>query len=59
MKAINKSQMDSSIRKNSGTKKALLSIPNPVLSKSTSKLCDDAIGNRSTGSKLSSLMGKR
>ena len=59
MKAINKSQMDASIKKNSGSKKALLSIPNPVLGKSTNKLNDPAIGNRSTGSKLKTLMGKK
>ena len=59
MKAINKAQMDSSIRKNSGTSKALLSIPNVVLGKSTSKLIDDAIGKRSTGSKLTLLMKKK
>lgn len=57
--AINKSKMDSSIKKNSGSKRALLSIPNPILGKSTSKLNDPAIGNRATGSKLSSLMGKK
>jgi len=60
MKAsVTKAGMDSSIKKNSGTKKALLSIPGTVLGKSTGKLCDDAIGNRATGSKLSSLMGKK
>ncbi len=59
MKAINKSQMDSSIKKNAGTKSALLSIPGAVLGKSMGKLCDDAIGKRTIGSKLSSLMGKR
>jgi hypothetical protein len=59
MNAINKSQMDASINKKSTTKKASSSIPNPILGKSTGKLCDDSIGKRSTGSKLSSLMGKR
>jgi hypothetical protein len=59
MKAVNKSQMDASIKKNSGSKMALLSIPNTILGKSMGKLCDDAIGKRATGSKLSSLMGKR
>ncbi len=58
MKAINKSQMDASIKKNSGSKAALLSIPNK-LGKSMGKLCEDAIGKRATGSKLSSLMGKK
>lgn len=57
--AINKSKMDSAIKKNAGSKSALLSIPKPVLSKSTSKLNDPAIGNRTTGSRLSSLMGKK
>jgi hypothetical protein len=59
MKATNKAQMDSSIRKNSGTSKALLSIPGVVLGKSTGKLIDDAIGKRSTGSKLTLLIGKK
>jgi hypothetical protein len=60
MKTVtNKSQMNSAIKKNAGTKSALLSIPKPVLSKSTSKLNDPAIGNRTTGSRLSSLIGKK
>jgi hypothetical protein len=60
MKAsITKAEMDSSIKKNSGTKIALLSIPGTVLGKSIGKLNDPAIGKRTTGSKLSSLMGKK
>ena len=59
MKAINKSQMDSSISKNSGSKKALLSIPGTVLGKSMGKLNDPAIGKRATGSKLTTLIGKK
>jgi hypothetical protein len=59
MKATNKTAMDSAIKKNSKTSKALLNIPGTVLGKSTSKLNDPAIGNRSTGSKLSTLMGKK
>lgn len=57
--AITKAEMDSSIKKNSGTKRALLSIPGTILGKSIGKLNDPAIGNRTTGSKLSSLMGKK
>jgi len=59
MKAINKAQMDSAIRKNSGPSKSLLSIPNVVISKGTNKLIDPAIGKRSTGSKLTLLMKKK
>jgi hypothetical protein len=59
MKATNKSQMDASINKKSTTKKASSSVPNPILGKSTGKLNDPAIGNRSTGSKLTTLIGKK
>jgi len=59
MKATNKAQMDATIKKNSGSAKALLSIPNVILGKSTGKLIDDAIGKRSTGSKLTLLIGKK
>ena len=59
MKAINKSQMDSSIRKNSGTSQALLSIPGVVLGKSTGKLVEDCIGKRTTGKKLTSQIAKK
>lgn len=57
--AINKAGMNSAISKNSGTKKALLSIPNVVLGKSTGKLIEDCIGKRTTGSKLTTLIGKK
>ena len=56
---MTKQMMDASISKNSGTSQALLSIPGTVLGKSTGKLCDPAIGKRATGSKLSTLMGKK
>ena len=59
MKATNKAAINSAISKNSGTKKALLSIPNVVLGKSTGKLIDDAIGKRATGSKITTLIGKK
>lgn len=60
MKAsITKAGMNSAISKNSGTKRALLSIPGTVLGKSTGKLCDPAIGKRATGSKLTTLMKKK
>lgn len=57
--AMTKASMDASINKNSGTKRALLSIPNVVLGKSTGKLIEDCIGKRTTGSKLTSLIGKK
>ena len=57
--AITKAEMDSSIKKNSGTKRALLSIPGVVLGQSTGKLNDPAIGKRTTGSKLTTLIGKK
>jgi hypothetical protein len=60
MKAsMTKAQMDSSIKKNSGTKRALLSIPGVVLGKSTGKLIEDCIGKRSVGKKLSSHISKK
>jgi hypothetical protein len=59
MKATSKSQMDASINKKSTTKKALLSIPGTVLGKSIGKLNDPAIGKRATGSKLTTLIGKK
>lgn len=57
--AISKAEMNSAISKNSGTKTALLSIPNVVLGKSTGKLIEDCIGKRTTGSKLTTLIGKK
>lgn len=54
-----KASMNASISKNSGSKKALLSIPNTILGKSTGKLIDDAIGKRAVGSKLTTLIGKK
>lgn len=57
--AISKAGMNSAISKNSGTKKDLLNIPNVVLGKSTGKLIEDCIGKRTTGSKLTTLIGKK
>ena len=59
MKATNKAAMNSAISKNSGSKQSLLSIPNVVLGKSTAKLNDPAIGKRATGSKITTLIGKK
>jgi hypothetical protein len=60
MKAsMTKAQMDSSIKKNSGTKRALLSIPGVVLGKSTGKLIEDCIGKRTVGKKLTSFIKKK
>jgi hypothetical protein len=57
--AITKAEMDSAIKKNSGTKRALLSIPGVVLGKSIGKLNDPAIGKRATGKKLTSFIKKK
>jgi len=57
--AMTKASMDASIKKNSKTSRALLSIPGTVLGKSIGKLNDPAIGKRATGSKLTSLIGKK
>lgn len=57
--AITKAQMDSSIKKNSGTKRALLSIPGTILSQSKGKLNDGVIGKRTTVKKLTSHISKK
>jgi hypothetical protein len=60
MKAsMTKAQMDSSIKKNSGTKRALLSIPGTILGQSKGKLNDDCIGKRTVGKKLTSHISKK
>lgn len=61
MKAsITKAEMDSAIRKNSGTKRALLSIPGVVLtSNAGSKTYDETIVNRTIKTKLSSIISKK
>jgi hypothetical protein len=61
MKAsMTKANMDSSIKRNSGTAKALLSIPGTILSPSMGHGChDEAIANRTIGKKLSSIISKK
>lgn len=61
MKAsITKAEMDSAIRKNSGTKRALLSIPGTVLGESAGEGCyDEAIANRTIKTKLSGIISKK
>ena len=57
--AINKAQMDASIRKNSGSKRAMHSVAGPILGQPQNKMLDSCIGNRTTGSKLTTLIGKK
>jgi len=58
--AINKVQMDSAIRKNSGTSKALLSIPGAILTPNAGGECyDEAIVNRTIKTKLSGIISKK
>jgi hypothetical protein len=61
MKAsMTKANMDSSIKRNSGTAKALLSIPGAILSPNAGHGCyDEAIANRTIGQKLTSIMSKK
>ena len=61
MKAsITKAEMDSAIRKNSGSKKPLLSIPGAVLGESAGEGCyDEAIVNRTIKTKLSGIISKK
>lgn len=61
MKAsITKAEMDSAIRKNSGTKRALLSIPGTVLGESAGEGCyDETIVNRTIKTKLSGIISKK
>jgi hypothetical protein len=61
MKAsITKAEMDSAIRRNSGTKRALLSIPGTVLGESAGEGCyDKAIVNRTIKTKLSGIISKK
>lgn len=58
--AITKAKMDSSIRKNSGTKKALLSIPGTVLGESMGAGCyDETIAKGSVKAKLSGIISRK
>lgn len=60
MKATNQSQMNSVIKKNSGTAKALVSIPNPILEPNAGGvLYDQAIVNRTIKTKLSGIISKK
>jgi hypothetical protein len=61
MKAsMTKASMDASIRKNSGTKRALLSIPGAILTPNTGAGCyDEAIANRTIKTKLSGIISKK
>lgn len=58
--AISKAAMDSAIRKNSGTKRALLSIPGAILTPNAGGTCyDEAIVNRTIKTKLSGIISKK
>lgn len=58
--AITKAKMDSSIRKNSGTKRALLSIPGTVLGQSMGAGCyDETVAKGSVKTKLSGIISKK
>jgi len=61
MKAsMTKASMDSSIKRNSGTAKSLLSIPGAILSAGMAGKCyDEAIANRTVGKKLSGIISKK
>lgn len=60
MKAsITKAEMDSAIKKNSGSKRAMHSVAGPVLGQTKNKMLDDCIGKRTAGSKLNTLIGKK
>jgi hypothetical protein len=58
--AITKAKMDSSIRKNSGTTRALTSIPGAILTPNAGQGCyDEAIANRKIKAKLSGIISKK
>lgn len=57
---MNKAQMDASIRKNSKTSRALLSIPGSILTPNAGQGCyDEAIANRTIKAKLSGIISKK
>ena len=58
--AMTKQMMDSSIKRNSGTKRALLSIPGAILTPNAGGTCyDEAIVNRTIKTKLSGIISKK
>jgi hypothetical protein len=58
--AMTKQMMDSSIKRNSGTKRALLSIPGDILTPNAGGTCyDETIANRTIKTKLSGIISKK